>query len=113
MKKIGSYLIMSLMTMSMTLAQQSVQPGLGKRTVTLLRDQSLNFKDLNKNNKLDPYEDWRLPVETRVNDLLPTGKLPFTIPSSEKAVADNKSDVAGHSEGKGYALFKFGTGLSY
>src|SRR4029079_3483721 len=27
-------------------------------------------KDLNGNGKLDPYEDWRLPVEQRVNDLL-------------------------------------------
>jgi beta-glucosidase len=27
------------------------------------------FKDLNKNGKLDPYEDWRLPVETRAVDL--------------------------------------------
>ncbi len=27
------------------------------------------FKDLNKNGKLDPYEDWRLPVEDRAKDL--------------------------------------------
>jgi beta-glucosidase len=43
----------------------------------------------------------------------PTGKLPFTIPVSEKAVADNLSDVPGHLEAKGYALFSFGHGLSY
>ena len=28
------------------------------------------FRDLNKNGKLDPYEDNRLPIETRVEDLL-------------------------------------------
>lgn len=28
------------------------------------------FKDLNANGRLDPYEDWRLPVRTRVTDLL-------------------------------------------
>jgi beta-glucosidase len=27
------------------------------------------FKDLNRNGKLDPYKDWRLPLETRVADL--------------------------------------------
>ena len=30
----------------------------------------LKFKDLNKNGALDVYEDWRKPVEERVNDLL-------------------------------------------
>jgi len=42
----------------------------------------------------------------------PTGKLPFSIPVSEKAVQENKSDVPGYLE-PNYALFKFGTGLSY
>ena len=27
------------------------------------------FKDLNRNGILDPYEDWRLPIEERVKDL--------------------------------------------
>jgi len=27
-------------------------------------------RDLNKNGTIEPYEDWRLPIETRVNDLL-------------------------------------------
>jgi len=30
----------------------------------------LRFKDLNKNGKLDIYEDWRRPIEARVNDLV-------------------------------------------
>lgn len=43
----------------------------------------------------------------------PTGKMPFTTPVSDKAVQENKSDVPGYMEPKGYALFKFGDGLSY
>ncbi len=43
----------------------------------------------------------------------PTGKMPFATPSSEKAVAENKSDLPGSMENPGYALFKFGAGLSY
>jgi len=37
--------------------------------VVILTLNSLHFKDLNKNGKLDPYEDWRLPVDTRAKDL--------------------------------------------
>lgn len=41
----------------------------------------------------------------------PTGKLPFTPPASEKVVLENKSDLPGNREGKGYALFPSGHGL--
>lgn len=37
--------------------------------VKLLTVDGLAFKDLNKNGKLDAYEDWRLPVATRARDL--------------------------------------------
>ena len=43
----------------------------------------------------------------------PTGKMPFTTPISRQAVLDNQSDVPGYLKPKGYALFKFGEGLSY
>lgn len=37
--------------------------------VKLLEVDGYAFKDLNRNGKLDPYEDWRLPVEERLKDL--------------------------------------------
>ena len=37
--------------------------------VKLLEADGFVFKDLNKNGKLDPYEDWRLSSEERANDL--------------------------------------------
>ena len=37
--------------------------------VKLLTDKGLAFKDLNKNGKLDIYEDWRLPADARAKDL--------------------------------------------
>lgn len=43
----------------------------------------------------------------------PTGKIPFTTPVSQKVVEENQSDVPGYMKPKGYALFKFGDGLSY
>ncbi len=37
--------------------------------VSILTDDQLAFKDLNKNGTLDPYEDWRLSVDERASDL--------------------------------------------
>jgi beta-glucosidase len=37
--------------------------------VTVLTDDGLGFKDLNRNGALDPYEDWRLSVDERARDL--------------------------------------------
>lgn len=37
--------------------------------ITILNIDGLHFKDLNKNGKLDVYEDWRLPVDIRAKDL--------------------------------------------
>jgi beta-glucosidase len=37
--------------------------------VKILTINHLAFKDLNKNSKLDAYEDWRLPVDVRARDL--------------------------------------------
>lgn len=52
--------------------QQSKGPTLGyskNSGVSILDASGLKFKDLNKNGILDPYEDWRLSVEQRANDL--------------------------------------------
>ncbi len=37
--------------------------------VSILTNRGFAFKDLNKNGSLDQYEDWRLPVNLRANDL--------------------------------------------
>lgn len=37
--------------------------------ITILNIDGFHFKDLNKNGKLDAYEDWRLPVDERAKDL--------------------------------------------
>jgi beta-glucosidase len=46
------------------------QAVLGRRSAPLLSVDGLTFKDLDRNGKLDPYEDWRLPAEARVADLV-------------------------------------------
>src|SRR6202044_1039326 len=46
------------------------QAILGHRSAPLLTVDGLTFKDLNRNGKLDPYEDWRLSPEVRSADLV-------------------------------------------
>ena len=46
------------------------QPALSARVARTLTIDGLSFKDLNRNGKLDPYEDWRLPAAERAADLV-------------------------------------------
>lgn len=39
------------------------------RNKKLIQNEGLEFKDLNGNGVLDPYEDWRLPSSVRAKDL--------------------------------------------
>lgn len=50
--------------------QAASQPGIEARKAPIITRDGLKFRDLNKNGALDPYEDWRLPVDKRVADLL-------------------------------------------
>ena len=50
--------------------QKYTQPELGARKAPVLTEGKYQFKDLNKNGKVDPYEDWRLPMEDRIADLI-------------------------------------------
>jgi beta-glucosidase len=47
-----------------------LQPKLEARSTDLLHVDQLKFKDLNKNGKLDAYEDWRQSVADRIGDLV-------------------------------------------
>jgi beta-glucosidase len=52
-----------------TLVRNENGATLGVGSAPILTEQGLAFKDLNRNGVLDPYEDWRLPVEERARDL--------------------------------------------
>ncbi|MGI9137618.1 MAG: hypothetical protein ACR2IM_01125, partial [Sediminibacterium sp.] len=73
-KKINIIFIITLIsivghTQKLTEKKKS-QPLLGHKSVQLLNLGGFQFKDLNKNGKLDKYEDWRLTNEERSKDLL-------------------------------------------
>jgi beta-glucosidase len=46
------------------------QPIINARVAPVLQRNGLQFKDLNKNGKLDVYEDWRKPASVRAKDLV-------------------------------------------
>lgn len=71
MKKIWTILIStSVLFLFVGLSLPVSQPELGTRSAKLLHEGELKFRDLNKNGKLDPYEDWRLPDEERISNLV-------------------------------------------
>jgi beta-glucosidase len=50
-------------------AQPPLQASLSTRAVPVIRVDGLQFRDLNRNGKLDAYEDWRLPARVRAERL--------------------------------------------
>lgn len=46
------------------------QPNLGHRSVALIEQDGLQFKDLDASGDLTPYEDWRLGADERARDLV-------------------------------------------
>ncbi len=65
------------------------QPVLGTRTVALLAVDGLKFKDLNKNGRLDVYEDWRKPADVRAADLVSQMTRPTLVMGPDGAVNEN------------------------
>jgi beta-glucosidase len=57
-------------------SSHAIDPVLQKHSAVLKTNQNFTYRDLNKNGKLDVYEDTRQPVEARVNDLLSQMTLP-------------------------------------
>jgi beta-glucosidase len=51
-------------------AQTAVQPELGHRSAPVLKQDGLEFKDLNRNGRLDVYEDWRRTAAERAKNLV-------------------------------------------
>jgi beta-glucosidase len=51
-------------------AQQATQPDVQSTSAPVLTIDGKRFRDLNRNGKLDPYEDWRLTSAARARDLV-------------------------------------------
>ncbi|MGL4860107.1 MAG: glycoside hydrolase family 3 protein, partial [Enterobacteriaceae bacterium] len=67
---ISGPLALALMVVFSCPAAQPQQKVLSYRTLGTIEQQGVIFKDHNRNNRLDPYEDWRLTPAERARDLL-------------------------------------------
>lgn len=63
-------MLSSLAISNVSAADGEVQPEISNHVKNVLAVDGKQFKDLNGNSKLDPYEDWRRPVDQRVDDLV-------------------------------------------
>ncbi len=101
MKNTFSFLCLTFFSISLS-AQNNSQPSLGFKNAKTLKIGNLEFKDLNKNSKLDKYEDWRLPIDLRVNDLLSQmtleEKVGFMFISTTRMAGDGGYVQAGDSK---------------
>ncbi|MFY8013611.1 MAG: glycoside hydrolase family 3 N-terminal domain-containing protein [Saprospiraceae bacterium] len=72
LKNIFTGIILTLLLAGKIIAQKdnTYQPVIEHRAVNILHDKQFHFKDLNKNNSLDVYEDWRKPLDLRVANLV-------------------------------------------
>lgn len=66
----GIFLLILFTPNAIAQGTYTYQPLIENRAVDLMHDNQLIFKDLNKNQKLDVYEDWRQSLDKRVADLV-------------------------------------------
>ncbi len=74
LKKIAATVLSAMLALSALPASAEeatyVQPELGASVKNIIEVDGYQFRDLNDNGALDPYEDWRLSAEERADDLL-------------------------------------------
>ena len=70
-----------------------VQPTLAAKSKPVITVDKYKFKDLNANGKLDKYEDWRLSVDERINDLV--AQMNDTEKVGMMMINDNNAGCAG------------------
>lgn len=78
---------------TVTVVATAEQPTLTARAKSLVAVDGKQFKDLNANGKLDPYEDWRLTVDERINDLV--AQMSDTEKVGMMMINDNNAGCAG------------------
>jgi beta-glucosidase len=91
--------LVALVSLPVMLLQAADPPKVEARKAQVITKDGLKFRDLNKNGTLDRYEDWRLPVDQRVADLVsrmtPEEKTGLMIHSSLSGFTGPNGEVLG------------------
>ncbi len=87
-----------------TVSEEYTQPVFGTTTYSQLKVDGYTFKDMNRNGKIDPYEDWRLSAEERAADLIGRMTLEEKAGLMMHGTAPTVADPTGIGQGSGYDL---------
>jgi len=95
---------LALALTSCTEEQKFEQPELGARKAQIITVDGYQFKDLNKNGELDAYEDWRLPMQDRIDNLVSQMTLEekiglmfhpnIAVPADGKVTYDSRAELS-------------------
>ncbi|GGP22391.1 glycoside hydrolase family 3 protein [Silvimonas iriomotensis] len=88
---------------------QVAQMDFGYTSLSLVSQDGLQFKDMNKDGKLEPYEDWRLAPEVRAQDLVSRLTLEEKAGLMMHGTAPVLNDTTGAGTGNAYDLTALGT----
>ena len=78
------------------------QPTIGSRSVPVLEQGGLRFRDLDRNARLDPFEDWRLTPVARARDLVARMTLEEKAGAMMHGTARASGQMGGAGVGAGY-----------
>jgi beta-glucosidase len=102
-----SFAVAGMLGIAEPQAKNPAQAKIESHKAPILEKDGLKFRDLNKNGALDSYEDWRLPADKRVADLLAKmtleEKTGLMIHSSLSGFTGPNGEVLGLAAGRGGA----------
>jgi beta-glucosidase len=101
---LGALLIATGTLTSSATARPTSSPQVEARAKPVLTIRGQRFKDLNANGRLDPYEDWRLPTTTRVDDLV--GRMTLVEKAGMLLIATHNPACGGGISPEGRALIQ-------
>src|SRR5687768_7056807 len=78
------------------------QPSITTRSAPVLERDGLRFRDLDRNGKVDPYEDWRLAPAARARDLVGRMTLEEKAGAMMHGTARSSGPMGGAGVGAGY-----------
>jgi beta-glucosidase len=83
-------------------ASRRAQPPLTTRSVPVIEQSGLRFRDLDRNGKVDPYEDWRLTPAARARDIVARMTLEEKAGAMMHGTARSAGQMGGAGVGTGY-----------
>ena len=83
-------------------ASRRAQPALTSRSAPVIEQSGLKFRDLDRNGRVDPYEDWRLTPAARARDLVARMTLEEKAGAMMHGTARSGGPMGGAGVGTGY-----------